>query len=76
MRIYMPFCTNCRSKIEDHHKFCLSYGAPIEKTPASRGGETPPPRKGILGDVNKEDIEEGVERGWRPQRRGSEPRSG
>jgi len=59
----MPFCTNCGSEIEDHQKFCPSCGAPTEQTPASGGGETPAPKKGVLGDIDREDIEEGVERG-------------
>ncbi len=56
----MPFCTNCGSEIEDHQKFCPSCGAPIEQTP----------KKGILGDVDREDIEKGVERGVETARKG------
>lgn len=66
----MPFCTNCGSEIEDHQKFCPSCGAPTEHTPASGGGETPAPKKGVLGDIDREDIEEGVERGVEAAKKG------
>jgi len=66
----MPFCTNCGSEIEDHQKFCPSCGAPTEKMPASSGGETPTPRKGILGDVDREDIEKEVEKGVETAKKG------
>ncbi len=65
----MPFCTNCGSEIEDHQKFCPNCGAPTEKTPLS-GGETPAPKKGVLGDIDREDIEEGVERGVEAAKKG------
>lgn len=67
--IRMPYCTNCGSEIEDHQKFCPSCGAPTEQTPAS-GDETPAPKKGVLGDIDREDIEEGVERGVEAARKG------
>ncbi len=66
----MPFCTNCGSEIEDHQKFCPSCGAPTEQTPASGGGEKPAPKKGVLGEIDREDIEEGVERGVEAAKKG------
>jgi len=65
----MPFCTNCGSEIEDHQKFCPACGARNEQEftstetqtepqpPTSSESDTPSPRKGIIGDVDREDIE-------------------
>jgi hypothetical protein len=66
----MPFCTNCGSEIEDHHKFCPGCGAPTEKTPPPSVGEAPTTKKGILGDIDREDIEEGVEKGVETAKKG------
>jgi membrane protease subunit (stomatin/prohibitin family) len=66
----MPFCTNCGSEIEDHQKFCPNCGVPTEQTPTSSGGDTPPPKKGIIGDVDREDIEKGVEKGVEAAKKG------
>jgi len=66
----MPFCTNCGSEIEDHQKFCPNCGVPTEQTPTSIGSDTPPPKKGILGDVDREDLEKGVEKGVEAAKKG------
>jgi len=78
----MPFCTNCGSEIEDHQKFCPACGARNEQEststetqtepqpPTSSESDTPAPRKGIIGDVDREDIEKGVEKGVETAKKG------
>ena len=68
--------------MEDHQKFCPNCGARKEQgpasaetqtepqPPASSESDTPPPRKGIFGDVDRDDIEEGVEKGVESARKG------